>query len=140
MIENGEVQQEQESGSRQGVLHEDEGLRHDRGTAATARPAQGAAVKTLRARKPELILLALAVCSVIGFASWLDAQLRPAIVRKARRERDVQELRNTVEPCQPGLSHTVWCGAVIARPPVLPLPVMTRAPVAFCTSNGAPSC
>lgn len=118
-------------------------------TREDTREHRSAAVRTLiklRAHKAELILLAVAAGCVISFASWLDGQLRPAVVAHERNELAAEELRDRFEPCLPnaGRSHTSWCGAITIpapRPqPVVPIPLIAGAPAAFCTANGGLSC
>ncbi|SDD18303.1 hypothetical protein SAMN05421548_115137 [Paraburkholderia lycopersici] len=117
-----------------------------RPVASASRPAAVRALVGLRARKRELVLLAVAAGCVIAFAWWLDAQLQPALVARERNEQAAEDLRERVAPCLPDAarSHTSWCGAITIPPPpvrpVTPLPLVAGAPAAFCTANGSPSC
>ncbi len=109
----------------------------------------------LRARKRELVLLALAASCVLAFASWLGEQLRPALTVRESNERRTEEReldawRLFVEPCVPGTGResgrasTSWCGTVFVPPPPPPPPEPARtgsgAPLAFCVAGKAPSC
>jgi hypothetical protein len=111
-----------------------------------ARPAVDRALAKLRAHKPELVLLAVALGCVITFASWLDGQLRPALDARERNELASEDLRERFEPCLPNAARSpaTWCGAVRIPPPppvpVTPIPLIAGAPAAFCTANGGPSC
>ncbi|CAG9207149.1 conserved hypothetical protein [Paraburkholderia tropica] len=97
---------------------------------------------TLRANKPRVIVLMVVAGCIIGFASWLDAQLRPAVVAREARELDSEARLEASMPCHAGQSHTAWCGAIaVAVPrPVLPVVDTTRAPMGYCTAGPAPSC
>jgi hypothetical protein len=114
--------------------------------AREACPVFARALVTLRARRRETILLAVAAGCVFAFAAWLDGQLRPALVARERKELAAEDLRERFAPCLPnaGRSHTSWCGAVTIPPPppqpVMPLPLIAGAPAAFCSANGSPSC
>jgi hypothetical protein len=111
-----------------------------------ARPAFARLLARMRAHKPELVLLAVALGCVITFASWLDGQLRPALDARERNELAAEDLRERFAPCLPNATRSAatWCGAVrIPAPPpvpVTPLPLIGGAPAAFCTANGSPSC
>ncbi|MBB2980529.1 hypothetical protein [Paraburkholderia tropica] len=98
----------------------------------------------LRANKPRVIVLMVVAGCVLGFATWLDAQLRPAVVARERREMDAEERLEATMPCHAGQSHTEWCGAIAlpvrAPAPALPLVDTRRAPLGYCTAGPAPSC
>jgi hypothetical protein len=96
----------------------------------------------LSANKPRVIVLMVVAGCVLGFATWLDAQLRPAVVARERREMDAEERLEATMPCHAGQSHTEWCGAIAlpVRVPALPLVDTRRAPLGYCTAGPAPSC
>lgn len=123
--------------------------------AAFSPPVAVPPLARLRARKRELVLLALAASCVLAFASWLGEQLRPALTVRESNERRTEEReldawRLFVEPCVPGTGResgrasTSWCGTVFVPPPPPPPPEPARtgsgAPLAFCVAGKAPSC
>jgi hypothetical protein len=89
--------------------------------------ASARAAGWLRGRRPELTLVAVAAGCVIGFALWLDGQLRPALDRRASDEQATEVLRERLAPCAPRavVGNTSWCGAisVVAPQQVVAMPV-----------------